>query len=332
MHDRLLLVVGILVLVAGCQEEPTESQAMFALGVVPLAVDTLGDQETFGGVADLVALDSDRVVVGDHLYGRLYLYSGGQIVAQEGRLGEGPKEFRRLATIEKLPGDTVAVLDPAAGRLMLYRISDAAFQPLGHVQLQFTARDFCVIEDEIFVAGPHDGNLLHQVNLDGSIARSFLPAPEGASNPFETAVRSVGKVACSESEGIAFVEQTFGRLRVVRPSGELVLEDSIPGFSRTVYQTAGAGFRPALPETGFAHRVDEVTWIGAGLLFNLSRSSSPSDRQPESRGWSAEAGWNSDLPAWPRVLYYDSGELYAAVEDPYPVVQRYRVRKKSNVR
>jgi hypothetical protein len=67
-------------------------------------------------VAGAVRLSDGRIVIGDGTTSELRLYDAdGRFVRRFGRRGQGPGEFRRLAHVQRLPGDTLVGWDSGLG-------------------------------------------------------------------------------------------------------------------------------------------------------------------------------------------------------------------------
>lgn len=71
-------------------------------------------------VRDALILDSGGLAVADEGSQSILLFdSAGNYIARVGRSGDGPGEFRRIRSLDILPGDTMAAWDAAARRITL---------------------------------------------------------------------------------------------------------------------------------------------------------------------------------------------------------------------
>lgn len=329
---RTLLVSALLITIGGCagensgvESEPT-SPWFEAMQAIPRAEFTIGSDETFGSIDGFALIPPDRLVVADGLDGTLSLYDQGQLEDQVGGLGEGPEEFRSLGSVAVVSSDSLLVLDQSRFKLTLFRVHSHSLERIRTLELPVSVRGFCMLGRRLFVLGSHGGYLLHEVTFDGKLLASF-GAVEG-STPLETALHSIGKVACSgEAAAIAFAKSTIGELRIFSSDGTPVMADSIPRFSRTEYDVGGGSVRPTLPEAGYVDVVEAIHWFGDELIVQLARGTESADMVPENRWWSTHSGWLEDPPPWPRVVAHTSdGLVYVVAEDPFPVIRGYSVR------
>ena len=85
------------------------------------------DEYLFADLVGVVRLSDGRIVVADRGSGDLRFYdSAGDFLFRVGSSGEGPGEFRRLAFIGRLPGDSLVTYDMALRRIQLFS-SEGAF-------------------------------------------------------------------------------------------------------------------------------------------------------------------------------------------------------------
>ena len=69
------------------------------------------DEYLFADLVGVVRLSDGRIVVADRGSGDLRFYdSAGDFLFRAGSSGEGPGEFRRLAWVGRLPGDSLVTL------------------------------------------------------------------------------------------------------------------------------------------------------------------------------------------------------------------------------
>ncbi len=327
----LFLCTGTLIL-ASCGERAAESDSSEALdsftlmSTVPEAESWLGNEDSFGSVESIALLDNSEVVVADGMNNRLLLFSGGSEVDSFGRRGEGPAEFAMLRVVARGQADTIVALDVSRAKLVVLQARGTSLSQLSSAILSFPAEHLCMLGPRLFVLGFHDSSLVHEISLAGEVLNSF-GSPEGA-DPIEMAISSTGRLACSpDNDRIALVSKMFGIIRIFEATGELIRRDSVPDFSRTIYNIGPGGMRPELPDIGYAHTVDAVHWFGGDLLVQLSRGPRQDGHTRESRWLSDTDGWRAGPADWPRILgYTTTGLVYASVDDPYPVIRIYRWR------
>jgi hypothetical protein len=89
-----------------------------------------GAQEyVFDRVAGAVRLSDGRIVIGDGTTSELRLYDvDGRFVRRFGRRGQGPGEFRRLAHVRRMPGDTIAGWDSGLGTFAYFDTTGAVLR------------------------------------------------------------------------------------------------------------------------------------------------------------------------------------------------------------
>lgn len=141
--QRAAWVVSLAALLVACGEEPATVSArdsagirITTIGLRPTAVPEwhlldpplvqltgaeAGDTAAFANVTAVRWLPSGRLVVADAGARRLLVYdSTGAFVRSLGRAGDGPGEFRRIATVTAMPGDSIAVFDATHRRVSVW--------------------------------------------------------------------------------------------------------------------------------------------------------------------------------------------------------------------
>ncbi len=87
---------------------------------VSIGVEEGPEELQLSGVSDVVRLSDGRVAVADGGSSQVRLFDGaGRHVGAVGRAGEGPGEFRHLAALRLLPGDSLLAYDGALRRITL---------------------------------------------------------------------------------------------------------------------------------------------------------------------------------------------------------------------
>lgn len=315
-------------LLSACGDEVVETASQgFLAGLlsVPVPEGVVGDDDAFGSIAGLVLLGAGELVVSDGMNGRLQRYVGDSYVGSFGRPGEGPDEFSGLGAITRTRGDTLIAVDSRRGRLVVFESPEDSLVRLHDINLPFSATGVCTSDGRVFVLGRYDGMLVHETTVNGGVLNSF-GALQG-SDPFEISFNSLAEIECSvELDAVPVVNRIYGRVMIFSRSGASILEDSIPSFAAPRFERLGNSLRPLPAPLGYIHGVEVVHWFGGDLLIQLKTGPGDEDGLLESRWLSAEGTWNDQLPRWPKILAHTAdGLVYAAVEDPYPVVRIYRV-------
>ena len=324
----LLVLMLSIHLLSACADEAVETTPegfLAGLSLVSAPEGVVGDDDAFGSIAGLVLLGTGELVVSDGMNGRLKRYVGGSHVGSFGRLGEGPDEFTGLGAIARTRGDTLIAVDSRRGRLVVFESPEDSLIRLHDVDLPFPATGVCTAAGRVFVLGRHDGMLVHETTVNGGVLNSFGEVQ--GSDPFEIAFNSLAEIACSaEPDVIAVVSRVLDRVRIFSGSGASILEDSIPSFIAPSYERGPNFIRPMPPPLGYANVVAAAHWFGGDLLIQLRTNPGDEDGLLESRWLSNDGTWSDRLPRWPKILAHTAdGLVYAAVEDPYPVVRIYRV-------
>lgn len=299
-----------------------EQEFFSAPSVLPAVETTIGDADAFGSIESLAVLPSGAVVVSDGMNGRLKTYVDGREVHRYGRLGEGPEEFSGLGVARSALADTLIVHDSRRFKLDAFRALADTLVRLHDLDLPFSVGGVCTMGGRIFALGTHDGRLVHETNTSGELVNSFAEV-EGT-DAFDIALNSLAEIACS-SDVIALASRVPGDVRIFSSSGTLVLRDSIPDFVPAAFERRGNSIRPLPPPLGFAHAVKGIHSFGSDLMIQLTRTRD--DLVFESRWLSGTGAWMEGLPDWPRILALGSnGLVYAAVDDPFPVIRIYRIK------
>lgn len=158
----------------------------------------------------ITAMDVDsrgRVYAGDWLNARVVvLDSSGAFLRTIGRKGLGPGEFRGINSVQVLPGDSLLVHDPSAGRLSVFApdsgraayVNNLASGPLLIQRTPLNDAHLALMRPPFTVNDTAQEDVLRLLNLDGSPrgeplrrfpGRSFLRVNQGGGfsvmpNPF----------------------------------------------------------------------------------------------------------------------------------------------------
>lgn len=287
----------------------------------------IGDTNAFGTIDGVREVEGARVAVLDAVNGTVSLYSReGRLIFRFGRRGAGPGEFGAAVDMEEDQDGNLLVLDRGTQRVSVLRIVGDSIGLGRTIQLRLTPGDMCLIAGRLFVLGLLGGKLVHEINAEGDIVRSFGSRPD--TNRFKDAIAGMGRLACSEAgQAIALVPRTLKEIYIYSVQGALLRRDSIPGYSEIVYATQGPSVRPTTPASGFWNEIAALTWIDDHtLLVQLHREPTPGGALVQ--GWELRVneGWASVPRIWPRVADVVGNTIYATEADPYPLVKVYRVR------
>jgi len=109
----------------------------WSVGTRPALI--IGDMGSvdLGSIADIAELSDGRIVVADGMARRILVFSSaGRFIDGFGGEGQGPGEFSRIASLQVLENDTLAVFDSGLARLSKFRadgtlLSEAIVRPNG---------------------------------------------------------------------------------------------------------------------------------------------------------------------------------------------------------
>lgn len=185
-------------------------------------------EEEFGDIQALARLSDGSVVVADRMAGELRLFDPrGRFVRRIGRSGEGPGEFKGIASLQLLAGDSMAVYDPPLRRWTVLATSGE------------------VLESRTFRFGdlPGVGVAYRHDDGDFTIVGSVLIGPGGEPGYFDTTrplfqfetaeerLRSTGQVPGTQSYRTK--NGALGRALVLRSGSVAIGSRIFVGDGRT---------------------------------------------------------------------------------------------------
>lgn len=122
------------------------------------------EAEEFSAIRSAVRFADGRVLLAEGGSNELRLFGpGGEFLATWARRGQGPGEFTGISTIERLPGDSVAVLDLNGRRTQLFAPDGTLLRVITHPRLAAETGYLGI------------GNLMHDGRLLGSLTPQFVP-------------------------------------------------------------------------------------------------------------------------------------------------------------
>lgn len=286
----------------------------------------VGDTNAFGTIDGVKEVEESRVAVLDAANGVVSLYTrDGRLLFRFGRRGGGPGEFFAAVDLEEDTAGRLLVLDRGSQRISVLQIVGDSLALARELHLRFTPGDMCLVEGRVFVLGVLEGKLIHELDADGDVVRSF--GSRSDTNAFKDALTGMGRIACSNArEAIALVPRTLKEVYVYSVQGALLRKDSIPGYSEIVYATNGTSVRPRTPASGYWNEIAAVTWIDDNtVLVQLHREPNPGSPLLQGREFRLDGGWAPTPRALPRVGDIVGKTVYVMEANPYPLVKAYRV-------
>jgi hypothetical protein len=164
----------------------------------------------------------------------------------------------------------VVVFDEGTSELAFYRLAAGALERTGTTVLDLFARRMCVLDGDIYLLGYHRGRLLHQVDRDGRIVRSF-------GDPFfsepEVLARGItsGLLTCVEGDDplILLAEERLPRVRGYSATRGVLRWSHEPDDFRAVEVAVtadGSGIVFTDPTDGRPHRWVSLAPLGEHIL------------------------------------------------------------------
>ena len=134
--QRIVWIVGVALATSGCGDgSPSASSAgapeRWELSIEPtLEIGVVEGDERYQlhEVRDAVRLGDDRVAVAHQGTAEIRVFDGeGRFLLASGGPGDGPGEWRQVAAVHALPGDTLVVVDPLLDRVGLVHAATGAY-------------------------------------------------------------------------------------------------------------------------------------------------------------------------------------------------------------
>lgn len=326
-----LALVSTLVPPAQAQLPRLDGEARLAIGVFD------GPEElVFGDIVDVGVDGAGNIFVLDRLALEIRWFAhDGRFVDRAGGEGGGPGELRAPMGLDVDGDGRVHVVDARNGRISTYEATDGE---LRHVEDTPGVRgyDVCALGDRRYVLRPNNGAVLHEVDRDGTVVRSFAP-PEPLDR--ETATRfagadaaairwsnNLGALHCDAASGrVLLLSQRLPLLRAFSADGEPLWRVTLAGFNAVRWEAGrdGRGIRMGVdPESGTAHTGTAITTDPAGRIVVTLHEGSLTD--PEGRlealvlSARGETIGRRDAPV--RVTTIRHGRIYGYQEHPFPRV------------
>ncbi len=293
---------------------------------------TAGD--AFGFIEDVEeGVEGTFYVLDTRLYQLKRFSAEGQLLAQAGRSGRGPGEFRAPMRIHIADSGNLLLLDPGNRRLNTY---DGDLSLLEELSLPYPFLDFCLLGERIFFHGFFNGLLIHELNSGGGVVRSFASAPEPPEDfpPSlqDTYQRSFGRgrIVCDpNAESLILVAESTPRITAYDPVGRTLWEAEIPEYRQVQLVPGSLEGRQGIqflvdPETNSQHALGSVGIIpGKGLLVQLGVVDYV--RELAIHSWILDTTtrtFTQQMESLPRILEVGQHSLYFVGNVPYPMIVR----------
>jgi len=173
-------------------------------------------------------------------------------------------------------GDTLVVLDGTARFMTVLKVEAEGARRLSTVRLPFRPNAACTLGRRLFVLGPLDGYVVHEVAVDGTVLRAFGQHQADTSGSSQSQAQSAlvvtewggGVLACSSEDGtITLIPEQLGQMETFNVDGGVLWTRRIEGFVQPMRTIRGGGARYDVdPQEGRVNRVTAATNLGHGLL------------------------------------------------------------------
>jgi len=266
-------------------------------------------------------------------------------LAEHGRSGSGPGEFRVPTAMVAITADTVAVLDHSLSRISFFNTAMTKNAYVRSFQLEVPSRDFCLVKPWMFLASfrAKDTTMVRRIDFDGTELGAFgAPFPEGGTDlGLSRMVSLQAKIACFPTERLVLLASDwFPTIRAYdAESGSLRWTTNLSKFEQTDIEATGNGGVSFRPPKGLAlHKVLAIVALEGGVaLVQLERSwkDSPGpkaqvERQFEIRLLRTDTGKElGSQVGLPVALVSDGTTLFLSDTTDYPKVLRaeYAIKK-----
>lgn len=284
-----------------------------------------GASDALGAVSGVV-LDGDVIHVLDRLSHRLRTYSSdGTLLAEMGRFGEGPGEFRSPARILKL-GDELLILDQNR-RMTSIRWDGSHHEILRTATLPLTPQGLCAVQGSIVVHGVLAGSsaAVHLLDETSRIQRSLAPYAAVDHGMLDQSLLQ-GRIACSEDDDLIYLalDAESAVSAFVGATGELIWQTRIPNFVPIeVVLVDGTSVRHSVPDNGDrVHVFSSLVALEDRALFAQVEEQLVSGEQ--GRRMSYVINDSGDLatvePTMDPVVAASRTHLVTVVDNPFPTV------------
>lgn len=237
-------------------ESRWRSAERLALGPEPVGL--IGDAALAGDTLVYV-LDVMRKRVG-------MLSADGNLAVWTGRPGRGPGEFIDPVALAWTAEGDLYVVDRGNLRIERYSTRSRTLERVGSTAIDFIPEDACVLGERLFVLGARDGRTIHEVSLDGRVARSFAPDDQLRDDLLAT-FRAAGHLACGPGESLSFLPMLRPTVhRFSAATGEPLASVTIPDYREVLVVHSGDAVTFRQPKGGH-DRAGSIVPLGDGTLL-----------------------------------------------------------------
>ena len=291
------------------------------------------ENQMFGMVVDAVTDSRGYTYVLDRYATHLNVYApDGAFVTATGRSGEGPGEYGYPLAIERAGGGLIHALDLRNTRIYAYRLQGNELVLVRSTRVPYWIVDFCVLEGIYYALGYQPGGIIHELDQEGSVVRSFgkpfIEDPAGLEDV------DTGELICiADPATFVVAAAQVPLVRRYSSAGELVWSTTLKGFNRLTIESLPNGRRRfSAPEGGGIPDVTvTASHLGRGVLLVQFGSAGPGIGDLEaiddvmSVFLSLESGRELHRErGLSKVEYADGSRMIETAAHPFPRVTVYR--------
>lgn len=203
-------------------------------------------ETAFGRIADVVVDAEGRIAILDSQRQSFTLFGSDlRLIGSAGRRGQGPSEFGGSLAATLTSEEQLLIVDPDNGRLSFWAMRERSPNPLRILPLTRPAMDACSVGQEILISVDGGPELVHEVDEEGDVVRSFVPrlpedavdAPLGIDH-----FLNHGSLACDQSAGVVvFIHSFFPIVRAFGLDGEAMWTSKIEEWAQQRFRAGPDG-------------------------------------------------------------------------------------------
>lgn len=286
------------------------------------ALDIGGAGIEFERIAGVAFLSDGRLVAGDEGASVLYGFDAdGGLLWQTGRQGDGPGEFRLIASLGVLPGDSMWVFDFGSRRFTLLDAGGTVGRTFDLTVAASAPRAVGGLGDGTFIVQEMWGRARDAAatGMRRDPAAVLRVSADGAGA--DTIVRVPGREVWITVENGRGVMNTplFSRNSVAVAAGDRIFVGDQARFILNTYDATGA-HRLSIRLTGRDQSMDEAV---AGRAIERSLETLPEAERPARRRFLESVPLPESRPAFDRIVVAATGEIWVSEPalDPDDAVQ-----------
>jgi hypothetical protein len=235
-------------------------------------VDGQAPPPLLGEVTAARIVRADRALVLDATEGRVHLVDAqGRAIAEFGRSGSGPREFRAPERLERYDARTFAVIDRANGRLTLLRVESDSIRFAGEIVLSPDLYGFCRAGTTLMGAVRGDAGF-HRVTVLGDALqplRAFGSARADQPPPVRRRFAE-SRLGCPNSREVIAAEYLGPLVSSYAIGGQEQWQTMLPNHRSIRIEASDGGTRFTYPRTGHHSTLEVVPLDSTRVAISLA--------------------------------------------------------------